>query len=105
MFLLTRNYLNESQFCAVTTSIGRAVRIARQYLAIENRPFCCYEVRDVQINWPEDWAMRSQTRFEGPLHRRPRVVLRKADVAADTLLLFFPDTGLSVAHKFASSLY
>lgn len=104
MFLLTRNYLNESQFCAITTSVGRAVQFARQYLAHEQRQFCSYEIRDVQINWAEDWAMRSMTRFEGPLQRRPVVVVKKSDMAADTLTMFFPRTGLCFSHKFAASI-
>lgn len=104
MFLLTRNYLNESQFCAVTTSVGRAVQFARQYLVHEDRQFTAYEIRDVQINWAEDWAMRSMTRYEGPLQRRPLLVVKKADCGADTVILFFPRTGLCLTHKFAEPL-
>lgn len=104
MYLLTRNYLNESQFCAVTTSIGRAVVFARQYLAREQRQFCSYEIRDVQINWAEDWAERSMTRYEGPLQRRPVLVVKKADVAADMVTMFFPATGLCIAYKFTTPL-
>lgn len=104
MFLLTRNYLNERQFCAVTTSVARAVMAARRFLTLEDRQFCSYEILDVQINWSEDWAMRSMTRYEGPLQRRPLLVVRKTDVAADTLTFFFPAKSLTVAHKFAKPL-
>ena len=104
MFLLTRNYLNESQFCAVTTSVARAVLIARHYLSLEERQFCSYEIREVQINWPEDWAFRSMYRYEGPLQRRPILVIKKADQNADMLLLYFPHKSLSFAHKFAEPI-
>jgi hypothetical protein len=104
MFLLTRNYLNESQFCAITTSVGRAVKFARQYLSKEQRQFCAYEIRRVQINWAEDWAERSMIRFEGPVQRRPLLVIKKTDAAADAVSLFFPVTGLCVVHKFATPL-
>ena len=104
MFLLTRNYLNESQFCAVTTSIARAVVFARQYLAREQRQFCAYEIRDVQINWAEDWSERSMLGYEGPVQPRPRIVIKKADFKADTLILFFPHTGLKCVHTFATPI-
>lgn len=104
MFLLTRNYLNERQFCAVTTSVARAVIAARRFLALEDRQFCSYEILDVQINWSEDWAMRSMTRYEGPLQRRPILVVRKADYEANVLTLFFPHKSLTVTHKFAEPL-
>lgn len=104
MFLLTRNYLNERQFCAVTTSVARAVMAARRFLALEDRQFCSYEILDVQINWSEDWVMRSMSRYEGPLQRRPILVVKKADQNADILLLYFPHKSLPFAHKFAEPI-